>query len=294
MDYILENRQLRITISTFGAELQSIINKETNKNYLWNGDKEFWGRKSPVLFPFVGSLKNKEYFFEGKAYQMSQHGFARDMEFEFLSQNENSIWFKLKYNEETLTKYPFKFVLTVGYELTNNSLKVMWKVQNLDNKKMYFSIGAHPAFLVPFEPNTKREDYFIKFNNNKDLINTGLENGLANKNNLQNGIIKLDENGYLKIDKDLFKNDALIIENNQASEVALCRPDKTEYVTVKFDSPLFGIWSPYKENCPFVCIEPWYGRCDSKEFNGSLEKREWQNELTSNEEFYKEYKIIFN
>lgn len=293
MIYTLENEKIKVTISTFGAELQSVENKITNKNYLWNGNKEFWGRRSPVLFPFVGSLKNKEYKFEEKKYPMGQHGFARDMEFEFLSKTENNIWFELKYNEETLTKYPFKFLLKIGYELNENNLKIMWNVQNLDDKKMYFSIGAHPAFLVPFEENTNRQDYYIKFNTTKQLINTGLENGLSNKNNIQNGIIKLDENGYLKVDKDLFQYDALILENNQASEVSLCLPDKTEYLKVKFESPLFGIWSPYKENCPFICIEPWYGRCDSKDFNGNLEQREWQNELNTNEEFSKNYNIEF-
>lgn len=293
MEYVLENDNLEVKISTFGAEIQSVKNKITNKNYLWNGNKEFWGRKSPVLFPFVGSLKNKEYKFENKIYPMGQHGFARDMEFDFSEKTENSIWFELKYNEETLNKYPFKFSLKIGYELNENTLNVIWKVQNLDNKKMYFSIGAHPAFLVPFEENTNREDYFIKFNTNKTLINTGLENGLANKNNLLNGIINLEENGYLKIDKELFKYDALIIENNQATEVSLCKPDKTEYIKLKFETPLFGIWSPYKDNCPFVCIEPWYGRCDAKEFNGTLEQREWQNELNENEVFNKNYIIEF-
>lgn len=293
MEYILENNELQVKISAFGAEIQSVKNKITSKNYLWNGDKEFWGRKSPVLFPFVGSLKNKEYKFHDKIYSMGQHGFARDMEFEFLEKTENSIWFELKYNEETLNKYPFKFSLKIGYELKENNLNVIWKVQNLDNKKMYFSIGAHPAFLVPFEENTKREDYFIKFNTNKTLINTGLENGLANKNNSLNGTINLDENGYLKIDKELFKYDALIIENNQATEVSLCKPDKTEYIKLKFETPLFGIWSPYKDNCPFVCIEPWYGRCDAIEFNGTLEQREWQNELKENEIFNRNYTIEF-
>lgn len=293
MEYILENDKLEVKISTLGAEIQSVKNKITNKNYLWDGNKEFWGRKSPVLFPFVGSLKNKEYEFNGKKYQMGQHGFARDMEFEFLSKIENIIWFQLKYNDDTLEKYPFKFLLKIGYELNENKLKVIWNVENLDNKIMYFSIGAHPAFLVPFEENTNREEYYIKFNTNKNLINTGLESGLANKNNLNNRIIKLDDNGYLKIDKELFKYDALIIENNQATEVSLCMSDKTEYVKVKFESPLFGIWSPYKENCPFVCIEPWYGRCDSIEFNGNLEQREWQNQLNPNEEFNKNYIIEF-
>lgn len=293
MIYKIENEFLEVEISTFGAELQKIVNKKSNRNYLWNGNKEFWGRRSPVLFPFVGSLKNKEYEYKGKKYSMGQHGFARDMEFEFLSQNESSIWFVLNSSNETIEKYPFEFFLKIGYELNKNEIKVMWKVENVGSEKMYFSIGAHPAFLVPVESNTLREDYFLKFDTQNNLKNTGLENGLANRENNQNGIIELDK-GYLKISKELFKYDALIIENNQVQKVSLCLPDQTEYVTVEFDSPLVGVWSPYKENVPFVCIEPWYGRCDDKNFEGSLENRLWQNELEPNKEFYKEYKIILN
>lgn len=293
MNYKIENEFLEVEISTFGAELQKIVNKKLDRNYLWNGEEEFWGRRSPVLFPFVGSLKNKQYEYKGKRYSMGQHGFARDMNFEFLSQNKSSIWFVLKSSKETLEKYPFEFILKIGYELNQNEIKVMWKVENIGSEKMYFSIGAHPAFLVPIQPNTLREEYFLKFDTQNNLKNTGLENGLANRENKQNGIIELDK-GYLKISKELFKYDALIIEHNQTQKVSLCLPDKTEYVTLEFDSPLFGVWSPYKENVPFVCIEPWYGRCDDKNFEGTLENRLWQNELESNGEFYKEYKIILN
>ncbi len=293
MEYILENEKLKIEISTFGAELQSIKNKKMCREYLWNGNKEFWGRRAPVLFPFVGSLKNKEFEYKGKKYPMSQHGFARDMEFDFIEKKENEIWFNLKSNKITLEKYPFEFSLDIGYKLINNKLEIIWKVKNIGSKKMYFSIGAHPAFLVPIEKNEKREDYFIKFDTNKELTNTGLEGGLVNKNNIKNGKIKLDE-GYLKINSELFKYDALIIENNQAQKVSLCRPDKSEYITVSFDAPLFGIWSPYKPNSPFVCIEPWFGRADSKDFEGDIEDREWQNELNEDEDFIKKYKIEFN
>ena len=288
MNYILENDNLKIEISSFGAEMQSITNKVSNKEYLWNGNKEFWGRRSPVLFPFVGALKNKEYSYENTVYPMGQHGFARDMEFEFKSQIENEIWFNLSSNTETLAKYPFEFSLDIGYKLIDSKIEVMWKVINTGNKDMYFSIGAHPAFLVPINENEKRENCFIKFDTAENLINTGLEAGLVNKNNKVNGNIKL-EDGYLKIDRDLFKYDALIIENNQAHSVSLCDENKNEYLKVSFNAPLFGIWSPYKANCPFVCIEPWYGRADDKNFTGSLETREWQNKLKEGEIFEKSY-----
>lgn len=283
MDFSLENEKIKIEISTAGAELQKIINKQNGKNYLWCGDKKFWGRKSPVLFPFVGSLKNKEYSYNGKKYSMGQHGFARDMEFVLIENAKNSVWYELKSNEETLEKYPFEFSLKIGYELVENSIKVKWKVENKDTKTMYFSIGAHPAFVVPVE---EREECWIKFDEKSNLSNTRLENGLANiKNQIQT------KDGYLKIDKDLFKYDALIFENNQVKEVSLCMPDKTEFVTVKFDSPLVGIWSPYKEECPFVCIEPWYGRCDCSDFEGNLQDRQWQQKLEMGEIFESEYEI---
>ena len=287
MNTVLENENLKIEIATFGAEIQQIINKKNNKNYLWNGDKEFWGRRSPVLFPFVGALKNKEYEYDGKKYSMGQHGFARDMEFDLIDKTKNTVLYELKSDEETRKKYPFYFSLKIKYELFENTIKVNWEVENKDSKKMYFSIGAHPAFLVPVE---LRNECFIKFDNISELKNTGLENGLANKNNIKNGKI-ITNNGYLKIDDDLFKYDALIFENNQIKEVSLCAPDKEEFITVKFDSPLVGIWSPYKKGCPFVCIEPWYGRCDSIDFSGDLTQREWQQELLFGEVFQQEYKI---
>ena len=186
MNTSIENENLKLEISTFGAELQKIENKKNGKNYLWHGDKAFWGRRAPVLFPFVGALKNKEYCYHDKVYQMGQHGFARDMEFELLE------------------KYPFEFCLKIGYELQENKIKVMWKVENQGTQMMYFSIGAHPAFCVPVE---QREECYLKFDTANSLANAGLENGLAPAKNEINPQINL-ENGYLKIVPELFKQDA--------------------------------------------------------------------------------------
>ena len=125
MRYVLENDTLRVEIDSFGAELKSVKRKSDDKEYMWYADKKYWGRTSPVLFPFVGNCRNKEYRYGGKTYAIGQHGFARDMEHTMESQTEDTIWFSLHSNEETMEKYPFAFVLKIGYNLTGRGTTLM-------------------------------------------------------------------------------------------------------------------------------------------------------------------------
>lgn len=272
--YELKNDVIAICIDSHGAEMKSLKKLSTGTEYMWCGDARYWGRTSPVLFPFVGGLKNKEYRVEGKTYPMSQHGFARDMEFELFSKEESEIWFILRSTKETLTKYPFEFILKLGYRISGNQTKVLWQVENPGSKTLLFSIGGHPAFNCPIEEGKKQSDYFVSFGDTEEIISTRLgDNGLVidcmNVYGLSEGRLALTEN--------LFDHDALIIENNQTDRVSLCKEDGTPYLTVKMDAPLFGVWSPPGKRAPFVCIEPWYGRCDSEYFDGSLQEKDWIN-----------------
>lgn len=288
MQAVLENDDLKVTINHFGAELSSIVKKEGNTEYMWNADERFWKRSAPVLFPFVGSLKNKEFLYGGKAYPMGQHGFARDMEFSLVSNDGEQAWFSLSSDETTYEKYPFAFTLEIGYQLTDSTLKVIWKVVNEDEKQMYFSIGGHPAFMCPLNDEGKQTDYFIAFDTDHDLTYSKLsENGLVyKKDNLlaTNG-------GNMQVTEHLFDEDALVVEGNQAHKVSLCKPDGGAYLTVSFDAPLFGLWSPAKKGAPFICIEPWYGRCDSEDFTGTLEEREYGHSLKAHETFETAFEI---
>lgn len=284
----LKNDELSIEINDFGAELTDITDIKTKEKYLWNGDEKFWKRHSPVLFPIVGSLKNKEYNIGGITYSMDQHGFARDSQFQLISKTENEIWYQLKANDETFKIYPYNFTLEIGYRLVGRKIIVKWKVINEGISKLYFQIGAHPAFLCPFKKEEKQQDYFIDFHMEEEpqysLLN---ENGLMSPNKY----LLNTKNGVLPISENLFDYDALIIENNQTQKVSLLRPDKTSYVTVSFDAPLFGLWSPAKTNAPFICIEPWYGRCDREDFNGNFKEREWMNIVEADEIFRQSYEI---
>lgn len=273
--HILENEEIRIEVDTHGAELKSLVRKDTGAEYMWKADPQFWGRTSPVLFPFVGSVNKKEFRTKGKTYAMNQHGFARDMDFELDHQTADEMWFVLSSNEETLEKYPYAFVLKLGYHISGSSVEIIWQVENPSDEELPFSIGGHPAFNCPIDPSKKQTDYQLHFDVEGPLVSSRLEDGLT-------GTMKDTyplQDGYLPLSEQLFDNDALIIEKQNVKKVEICDKEGKAYLTVSMDAPLFGIWSPTGKQAPFVCIEPWYGRCDSKDFAGDLKERAYGNLL---------------
>ena len=283
----ISNDKITVQVDSMGAELKSLKDIATGREYMWNADPKFWKRTSPVLFPLVGGLNGGVYRLEGREYPMGQHGFARDMEFRLKSQVADEIWFTLESDEETLGRYPYPFRLELGYELAGKSVIVKWSVKNPAQECMYFSIGGHPAFLCPVEAGTKQTDYSIRLDAVDQVMVSTLDHGLADGKRVP---YKLD-NGILPVTEHLFDGDALVIEHDQAHSVALVKPDGKAYLTVEFDAPLFGIWSPPKKQAPFICIEPWYGRCDKVNYDGEWTEREWGQALEAGGTFQAEYRI---
>jgi galactose mutarotase-like enzyme len=292
MKHTISNSRLSIAVDTFGAELKSLKRNSDGREYMWDAKPEYWKRTSPVLFPIVGSLNEGQYHYNGNSYEMSQHGFARDKEFELVSNSDDELKFVLKSDSETKAKYPFDFELEIGYKINDENVTVSWFVKNKSNKDMYFSIGGHPAFRCPVNENDVQTDYKLKVDAKEVLLSSVI--GKGGTLTSRKKAYALNDGGYMNITDNLFDDDALIIEDHQAHEVSLCTPDKEPYITVSFDAPLFGIWSPTGKNAPFVCIEPWYGRCDRTAFKGDLSKREWGNTLTPGETFNASYNISIN
>lgn len=291
MRYTLENETLKVEIDSFGAEIKSIRRVSDDREYMWCGDPKYWGRTSPVLFPFVGAPRNKEYRYEGKTYAMGQHGFARDMEFELELSEQGSIWFVLSSTEETYAKYPFHFKLHIGYALRENEVRVLWKVENTDSRPMYFSIGAHPAFLCPIHGEGDKLGYGLKFG--------GLTDELHHHGNTPEGMAVMEDevlaltDGAVRFTPGFFDKCTYMVEGAQTGEVSLLDCDGEAYVIVRFDAPLFAVWSPEGKDAPFVCIEPWYGRCDAVDFEGSLAERAYENELAPDGTFTASYGMEF-
>ncbi len=284
----ISNDKITIQVDSMGAELKSLKDVATGREYMWSGDPQYWKRTSPVLFPLVGSLKDGVYRLDGQEYPMGQHGFARDMEFQLKSQSAHEIWFTLESNEDTLRKYPYPFLLELGYELREKTVAVKWNVKNSGQKRMYFSIGGHPAFLCPIEEGTKQTDYRIRLDVPEKVAVSTLCGPLASGKSVELSL----EKGEIPVTEHLFDKDALVIEHDQVHSVALVKPDGEAYLTVTFDAPLFGIWSPPKKQAPFICIEPWYGRCDRVDFAGDWTEREWGQRLEAEETFAVEYQIM--
>ena len=275
----LINDFLSITVNFKGAELQSI--KRDKNEYIWNGDVEFWGKHSPVLFPIVGSLKNNSYFLENEAYQLSRHGFARDLEFELLESEYNSLLFSLKANDVTLTNFPFEFELKIKYTLLDKKLIVQYEVINNSDKKMPFSIGAHPAFSLP----SGFENYSLEFSDIENPEYYLLKNGLISD---QTETLNINDQ-ILSLTFKTFDNDALVFKTLKSKTITILENSKP-YIKVDFKNfPNLGIWTV--QNANFICIEPWFGYSDTTNSNGEILEKEGIIVLEKNESFKTEFSI---
>ena len=283
----ISNKQLTIQVSPHGAELCSIV--ANGKEYLWQADPAFWKRHSPVLFPIVGSVWENEYRNEGIPYTLTQHGFARDMEFTLISEKEDEVRYRLVSNEETLHKYPFSFCLEIGYRIQGKKIEVMWEVKNTGDKEMYFQIGAHPAFYWPEFDASNSERGFFGFDKENGLKYILIsEKGCADPSTEYS--LELTD-GLLPLDTHTFDKDALILENEQVRKVSLYNKEKQAYLSLHFNAPVVGLWSPPAKNAPFVCIEPWYGRCDRAHYTGEYKDKDWMQHLQPEEIFQGGYTI---
>lgn len=276
----ISNSILKASIKHAGAELFSIKDNLDNE-YIWEGNPDFWGKHSPVLFPIVGTLKNNTYTINEKEYHLPRHGFARDMEFSLIEKTENKAVFSLKSSEETLQKYPFEFELQLIYTLTESSLELTYKVINEGKEKMPFSIGAHPAIALP----NNFEDYAFQFEKEENLKYYLLENDLISSKTK----ILETKNNLVPLNYELFKNDALIFKSLESKSLTILNNLKP-YIKVSYnDFPSLGIWT--KENAPFICIEPWLGYSDTDENTGDLYKKEGILILDENKAFSAKFSI---
>jgi galactose mutarotase-like enzyme len=271
----IENQELRVSIHPKGAELQSLFHKEHQLEYLWGGDPAFWGKHSPLLFPIVGTLKGNTYYYEGKAYSLPRHGFARDLEFAVESQRADAVTFLLRSDEQTRAVFPFDFELRVGYRLVSNKVSTSYQIKNPSTLPMYFSVGGHPAFRVPLVPGTEYTDYYLEFDGVEEEPRWPIsKDGLIGREPLP----LLQDTAVLPLRKELFAKDALVLKHLVSAGVTL-RSGRTDR-RLRMDLPGFpflGIWAA--PNADFVCIEPWCGIADSVDSNQQLTEKEGINEL---------------
>lgn len=294
MSYVLENDFLSISANNHGAELHSITGKKENTEFLWNGNPEFWKYHAPLLFPIVGKVKDNTYRIEKESYTLPQHGLGRLNKFDLIENNDNSLCFKLDYSDDTLKVYPFKFSLIVKYTLIGSTINISYTVKNLDDSTIYFSIGAHPAYMCPILEDESLNDYYFEFNKKEDakimLLNTS--------NGLFSGELKpfLKDENKINLSKELFKNDALVFKSSELNSNIISLKSKNHNKFIEFDFtnfPYLGLWAP-PTGAPFVCIEPWFGHADYESFNGDFKEKEGVLALKENQEFNCAYSVTIH
>ena len=253
MLYTIQNDQLSAVVNSKGAELWSIKTKD-NLEYLWQGDPTYWADRSPNLFPYIGRMIDKKYFYSGKSYKMDIHGFALSMEFEAINHSTNELSLRLCSNSETKKQYPWNFEYDVTYKLVDSTLEVIFTVKNLDSTPMLFAVGGHPGFFVPLSEGESFEDYRLRFIGNSDP-----ERVIFTEDCFVDSMEPyfLNSVNSIPLRHDLFDRDAIVLKNT-GKTVVLENPKGPHSVTVNFpDMAYIGFWHEPKTDAPYVCIEPW-------------------------------------
>lgn len=257
----IENKNYIVELSLSGAQIVSFKDKMLDLEYMWSGDKDYWGYTSPTLFPIVGSSYDKNYHFNGQTVQMPNHGILRTAEFFLLKNTKEQVVMELVANNETLKQYPFYFRLQITYTLDYNKLLVTYELFNEGVIDMPFNFGLHPAFNCPIEKDKKFSDYKLEFSSPNKLFGIGPK--------VNDGLVSSIDLDY----KDFAKNPTFIYHNVTSPYVTMTDGKHgVEISTVGF--PLFAVWTPQGKEAPFVCLEPWIGVGKKVEKDIAFEKRD--------------------
>ena len=281
--------------SKMGGELISF--KVNGKEKIHEGEKcidengkVYWKRHSPVLFPIVGKLKKNQTLIGGRIYEMYQHGFARDLEFEPITKLDNFHSYVLKSNNYTLAKYPYEFELYNTYRTEGTKLTTIYKVINTGLINLPFGIGGHPAYKIDKEE-LKKGNYYLEFEEDEEKIHfLYLVDGLVGTEYAKN---PMEGKRIIPIGMHTFDNDALIMKGITSNKISLKNKEtKKTILTVDFtEFPYLGVWS--KPGAPFICIEPWFSTADNVKSSGVLTQKQDIISLKPKDSFECKYTVEF-
>lgn len=291
MNTTLRSGTAEAVISTLGAELVSFKRLDTDDEYIWSGDAEYWTGRSPVLFPIIGAARNGEIRTGGKAYTIGNHGFARRSEFTLVEATDTHAVFSLSQNEQTLASYPYQFKLLLTYILSGSTLEISYRVENTDEQQIFFQLGTHPAFNCPVDGQGAITDYYLEFSEQENLERLFLSDaGLVISGKSEP---VLEGERILPLSHEMFFDGALVFRNVKSERIALRSKLTAKSVIVTSKGfPDLGLWQP--KNAPFVCIEPWQGIADGDTFDGELQDKQGVIGLAPGTTFASSLTIEFN
>ncbi len=275
----IKNDKLSVIVSEIGAEVQSVKDIQTGREYLWQGDAQWWSGRSPLLFPIVGGLWNGTYRLDGKEHKLPKHGFVRRAPWHVASADADSVRLEIRSTVGTFAEYPFAFCLSVTYSLQGARLAATLSVQNLSSRAMFFQIGGHPALNLPDWDEAEPVDGFLKLEGNISHVVRAGEQGCQEEGEHP---VPMTKDGLVPLSVETFSHEALIFNDNQVKSATLLNKQKQPVAKVESTAPVWLFWSPQGVHTPFICCEPWYGLCDRKGFEGDIAGRPYINRLEAN------------
>lgn len=279
----LENSNLVVSISEQGAELKSIFSKKDGIEYIWPGETGTFKKSAPNLFPFIGNIKHGEieYLYNGerKKFPMTKHGFARDLKFEVIEQQNDRAVFLLTPNDYTLERYPYNFALEVIYEIKDNEVIHKYLVKNSDENKMFYHVGGHTAFLCNYKNDLNFENYYLEFENEnvKEYMIDGENNAFLSEKYEEKTL-----NTY-PLSKEKFSKDAFVLEGIKKQKVKLRHKNSQHGVDFEYENlPILTLWTNL-DSSEFICLEPWAGMTDFSGNSSKVEEKMYIETLESGE-----------
>ena len=288
--FTLSNGILELEIAAIGAELRSLRRVTSPHEYLWHGDPAYWDRRAPVLFPIVGKVWQNTAHIDGGAYTLTQHGFARDMVFEKVVDEDRHMAFETVSDEDSLQRWPFRFRLRIDYTLLRNVITVGWSVTNLETRTMPFQIGAHPGFMYTHYNPDDAVHGFLSFDVAGPLKSTVIvPGGFAGNETFD---VEVPKDGLLPLTNSTFECDTIVDATGDIHRVTLHDKEGRPIVTVRHTMPITAMWSPENGRAPFMCIEPWHGCCDPEEFTGEFVRKPFIESVEPGATWETSYDII--
>ncbi len=288
MQYKITSGENYAVLGLEGAQLNSLT--KNGREYLWQGNPDFWAGQAPVCFPIVGVLPDGKAKAFGKDCNMKRHGVARINPFEVFEQQKNSVTFVQKSSEETKKQFPFDYELKIKYTIVGDTVTNEYMITNTGNEKLPFVIGGHPAFNCPVDEDECFEDYKIVFDRpvTKPCLRPDHHTGLVDADKKYDVMHGTDT---LVLKHDLFEEkDALIFEDCESKSVTLIGKNGRG-VRVDFqDMNNLLIWSAVG-NAPFVALEPWTGISSCSDEDGTFENKRGMTILDPDETVSFKFKI---
>lgn len=122
-------------------------------DYFWDEIIDDLPGGAPWAFPVFARLERQgqrgAYLYDGKLYYLPIHGFAWQEPWEIELTAANRMTLRLRDNERTFAQYPFRFLVTLEYEIRCGQLICSQTYANLGHRPMPYCAGFHPYFLTP-------------------------------------------------------------------------------------------------------------------------------------------------